>query len=86
MLLVNVLIEIQNMIMTKVHQKRDKMTNFDCVIIPKVKEFWIDEMVQHLNELYMPHCLKSSHVSEFNHLSVQYLMLATTNYLIENFK
>lgn len=38
---IDMFIEIHDMIMTKLHEKRDGMKNADCIIIPRMNIFYI---------------------------------------------
>ncbi|KAK1378082.1 hypothetical protein POM88_024826 [Heracleum sosnowskyi] len=43
--LIDMLIEIHDMIMTRVHENRDRMARYDCLIVPKAKKI-LDEAVK----------------------------------------
>ena len=40
------LIEIHDLLMTQMHDKRDAMKNFDCIIVPKMKKKILDEAIK----------------------------------------
>lgn len=40
--LIDMLVEIHDMLMTRLHEKRDSMSNMDCIIVPKMKKMLVE--------------------------------------------